>query len=82
VLSHPSTATEIDAPLETVWSVMTDTDRYPEWNLFVVRIEREQPAQVDGGPTRYETVEEFSGPSCRWPGRLAWRRGSGGMRRP
>lgn len=124
--SHPAAAADIDAPLDTVWSVMTDTERYPEWNPFVVRVECEQPpgvgtpitlhvefaggkqvtsperitvmeepyddggtrratlayvfegwparlglvrgtrwqrlTQVDGGPTRYETVEEFSGP--------------------
>lgn len=124
--SHPAAAADIDAPLDTVWSVMTDTERYPEWNPFVVRVECEQPpgvgtpiklhvefaggkqvtsperitvmaapyddggtrratlayvfegwpsrlglvrgtrwqrlSQVGGGPTRYETVEEFSGP--------------------
>jgi uncharacterized protein YndB with AHSA1/START domain len=27
---------EIDAPAETVWRVITDLDRYPEWNPFVV----------------------------------------------
>ena len=29
----------IAAPLEAVWQVMLDTDRYGEWNPFVVRIE-------------------------------------------
>lgn len=28
---------EIDAPLETAWSVLTELDRYGEWNPFVVR---------------------------------------------
>lgn len=28
---------EIAAPVATVWSVITDLDRYPEWNPFVVR---------------------------------------------
>jgi hypothetical protein len=27
---------EIAAPAPTVWSVITDLDRYPEWNPFVV----------------------------------------------
>ena len=27
---------EIDAPPELVWEVITDWDRYPEWNPFVV----------------------------------------------
>ncbi|KAI1789736.1 hypothetical protein LXA43DRAFT_556036 [Ganoderma leucocontextum] len=26
---------EIDAPLETVWEVLTDFTKYPEWNPFV-----------------------------------------------
>jgi uncharacterized protein YndB with AHSA1/START domain len=123
---HPSAETEIDAPLEVVWAVMMDTESYPDWNPFVVRVECEQPpdvgtpiklhvefdggkqvvsperitvveppyddgttrratlayvyeglpaklrlvrgtrwqrlSQADGGPTRYETVEEFNGP--------------------
>lgn len=76
----PSAEADIDAPLDTVWQVMTetDTDRYPDWNPFAVRVECDGPpavgspvrrgtrwqrlSQVDGGPTRYETVEEFSGP--------------------
>lgn len=27
---------EVAAPAETVWDVVTDLDRYPEWNPFVV----------------------------------------------
>lgn len=27
---------DIAAPAETVWTVITDLDRYPEWNPFVV----------------------------------------------
>ena len=56
--SRPSAAAEIDAPLETVWSVLTDTDRYPEWNPFVVRVECEQPPHV-GTPIRLHV--EFAG---------------------
>ncbi len=29
---------EIAAPIDLVWSVMTDVPRYPEWNPFVVDI--------------------------------------------
>lgn len=29
----------IDAPAETVWKVIADTARYPEWNPFVVKLE-------------------------------------------
>ena len=30
-----TTVVDIDAPPSTVWSVLTDTDAYPEWNPFV-----------------------------------------------
>ena len=29
----------IQAPIDTVWSVMLDTDRYPQWNPFVEQID-------------------------------------------
>jgi hypothetical protein len=32
---------EIDAPIDVVWSVMTDLPRYREWNPFVVAIDGE-----------------------------------------
>ncbi|MFO8102468.1 MAG: SRPBCC domain-containing protein [Dehalococcoidia bacterium] len=28
----------IDSPAKTVWGIITDPDRYPEWNPFVPRI--------------------------------------------
>ena len=30
-----STEIEINAPVETVWSILTDFDKYPDWNPFV-----------------------------------------------
>ncbi len=30
---------EINAPAEMVWQVLTDLERYPEWNPFTVRAE-------------------------------------------
>lgn len=32
------TDTEIDAPVELVWRVLTDFDAFPEWNPFIRRI--------------------------------------------
>ena len=55
---HPAAETSIDAPIDVVWSVMTDTDRYPEWNPFVREVECEQPP-VTGTPIRLHV--EFAG---------------------
>src|SRR5215831_10210613 len=54
----------IDAPIELVWQVMTDFDRYAEWNPFVVQIERR-----GGAPVRIGTFVTLH---VRWP------RGRGG----
>jgi hypothetical protein len=35
-------STDIDAPAEQVWRVVTDFARYPEWNPFIVRASGEQ----------------------------------------
>ncbi len=35
-------STEIDAPAERVWQVVSDFARYPEWNPFIVRAAGEQ----------------------------------------
>lgn len=35
----PAAEAVIDAPLDLVWSVMLDVERYPEWNPFVRRVE-------------------------------------------
>jgi len=34
-----SVTVEIDAPVELVWSVLTDYARYPEWNPYTVRVD-------------------------------------------
>lgn len=52
---NPEAAIDIDAPLEQVWAVMLDTDRYAEWNDFVVRAECPTPPEP-GDPIRL-TVE-------------------------
>lgn len=46
---NPAAAIDIDAPLDVVWAVMTDTAGYGEWNPFVERVETAQPPQV-GNP--------------------------------
>ena len=38
VLKPIYTKIEINAPAETVWDIITDTDSYPKWNPFIPRI--------------------------------------------
>lgn len=46
---NPAAAIEIDAPIEQVWAIMLDTERYAEWNPFVERAVTAQPPAV-GNP--------------------------------
>ncbi len=130
--ARPGASVTIDAPLDLVWRIMLDTEKYAEWNPFVERADTpsppvvgnpivlhvrwangravmsperitliEPPATTDGvtiahlayeyegwpsklrllsatrhqrltqkggGPTTYDTVEEFSGPLVRLAG--------------
>lgn len=34
-----ATKREINAPIEKVWGVMTQIEKYPEWNPFIVKID-------------------------------------------
>ena len=36
-----NTEIEINAPSETVWNLLTDTSRFPEWNPFIRRLQGE-----------------------------------------
>jgi hypothetical protein len=50
-VADASVTVEIDAPLEVVWAVMLDLDRYGDWNPFIYRVDREpgragRPAQL------------------------------------
>lgn len=41
--ARPGATVEIDAPLEIVWAVMTDTAAYGEWNPFCFRADCPTP---------------------------------------
>ena len=48
------TAMDIAAPVEPVWSVLSDFDAYPDWNPFIIR--------VDGQPVAGTTLEAIIQP--------------------
>ena len=54
----PRASVDIDAPLDVVWEIMLDTQRYAEWNPFVLRADCRTPPQV-GDPIRLHV--EFPG---------------------
>jgi hypothetical protein len=72
---------EIEAPIEKVWQVMLDVQRYGEWNPFIVKVDADGPVRVGGrfvlhvrwpggGGARYaEQVTRLDGPSA---GRASW----------
>ena len=78
-MSDIHTSIEIDAPAETVWSVLTDFGAYPEWNPYS-RIEgdarvgerlRVSPGPEAGrSPTFRPRVLVADGHELRWLGHL------------
>jgi hypothetical protein len=39
---------EIDAPIETVWQILTDLEGYPRWNPFVVQARSQKSGDTVG----------------------------------
>lgn len=60
-----ASASVIEAPIDLVWSVMVDTDRYPEWNPFIVRIDRTVDGPLAQGETLVLHVHWHTGGSAR-----------------
>jgi hypothetical protein len=81
LLAELFTMTEIDAPAERVWHILTDFGRYPDWNPFIRRVQGapERRAELDvliqpdgGRPMRFRPrIVTFRPPKeLRWRGRL------------
>ncbi len=65
----PRAETTIDAPLDEVWAVMLDTERYGEWNPFVTRAEIAGPTAV--GTEIVLHVRWANGGTTRSPERIS-----------
>jgi hypothetical protein len=76
-----TTSIDIAAPTEVVWRVLTDFDRYPEWNPFIPRIEgtprpgarlrvRLAPPGGRAMTFRPTVLAAVPGGELRWLGRL------------
>jgi hypothetical protein len=62
LLAELFTMTEIEAPAERVWHILTDFARYPEWNPFIRRI--------DGEPIRRAALDVLIHPDGAKPRRF------------
>jgi hypothetical protein len=81
---HLRTEITIDAPTETVWSILTDLDRYESWNPFVVSsagtvregerlINRIQPPGSKPQTFKPTVTEVVPGRTFEWLGHLGFR---------
>ena len=75
IRTHPVT---IDAPVEVVWTVLTEVERYGEWNPFTPRARTDfaigSPAhlRVRMGPTTFGIVETVC--AVEKPRLIAWQK--------
>ena len=76
-----NTEIEINAPSETVWNLLTDTSRFPEWNPFIRRLRGElkpgqklavfiQPSGARGMEFKPVVLKVETNKELRWLGRL------------
>ena len=78
-----NTEIEINAPSETVWNLLTDTSKFPEWNPFIRRLRGElkagqklvvfiQPSGARGMEFNPVVLKVEPNRELRWLGRLVF----------
>lgn len=78
-----ATEIEIEAPPASVWAVLVDTPRYPQWNPFIVELRGELSVAQDIRfsfrippaprlPGRATVLKVEAVAELRWAGRLLW----------
>lgn len=71
----------IDAPAKTVWRILMDFEKYPDWNPFIRRVEGEasvgsplkifiQPSGASGMTMKPNVVEHVPNEKFSWLGNL------------
>lgn len=61
----PSAEIRIEAPVETVWDVLLDGARYPEWNKFIIRVEGDLTSKHSPIPMRVKLGSQTVRPRMR-----------------
>jgi hypothetical protein len=54
--NHHSTEVVIDAPIQVVWEVMTNVNKYNEWNPFIVSVDCQELSMKQGSSMTLKVV--------------------------
>jgi polyketide cyclase/dehydrase/lipid transport protein len=70
-MAEAAAAVVIDAPIDVVWAAMLDTDAYPTWNPFIVRVGRKAEGPLAVGEQLVLHVKWGSGGGARATERIS-----------
>src|SRR5947209_7643640 len=70
-MAEAAASVVIDAPIDVVWAAMLDTDAYPAWNPFIVRVGRKATGPLAVGDQLVLHVKWASGGGARATERIS-----------